>query len=407
VANTKLQPIGAFEFSRLYPSFDGVAANGLKYGAFLEIRQDNAAPPGGGANGSISGSDRDRGELYFRRETSYIGTDQLGQLRFGGTDQPTSLMLTGNFENFDDGGWNGDPALLTGNTQITWPFSDVGAYYSTTKIVYMSPKFGDLIDFGVSYEPGTGTNGENGGSPGNCPYGETVNNGIVGPMISNNSIGCDSASSTSIASEAGRRRNTFDGVVRLRTAIGPVGVAFTIGGIEGSHVLYNGVVSNTTVRYNGLSLLDSGLQVTYGGLAVGGHILYGRGNNTQGNWALQPTGGVNEAAFLVGSSYTYGPNVIGFHAYTYQSAGSWNQTLRYQANGNNVGKVRYEEGVAVGDTFTLAPGAYLLLTYLYGTRHQAGVDLLSGAVSGSTYGKVVTNNNTRAQAIFVGTMFRW
>jgi hypothetical protein len=403
--NTKLAPYGAFEFSRLYPSFDGVAANGVKYGAFLEIRQDNQAAPGGGANGSISGSGRARGELYFRRETTYIGTDQFGYLRVGATDQPTSLMMTGNFENFDDGGWDGDPALVTGSTAPVWPYEDVGAWYTTTKMVYMSPKFANLIDFGVSFEPSTGTVGED-STPGNCPYGVTSATGLEGPLIANESLGCDSASATNNATEAGRRRNTFDGVVRLRTAAGPVGIAATIGTIQSGHVQYNGAVNygtptvgSTTVRYNGLDVLDFGLQFTFGGLAVGGHMMYGDFN---GQGGLKPVGGTTSFAPLVGASYTYGPNIIGFHAFDFESPGNWTQ-----ANGPyGVGKVRTEQGLAVGDTFTVAPGAYLLVTYLYGTRHQRGVDMLSG-VNSSSSGFVKTNNNTRAQAIFAGTMFKW
>ena len=41
-------------YSRLYPGFDGVAANGLRYGASLEIRSDVAAGAGGGAFGNVS-----------------------------------------------------------------------------------------------------------------------------------------------------------------------------------------------------------------------------------------------------------------------------------------------------------------------------------------------------------------
>lgn len=403
--NTKLSSTGAFEFARLYPSFDAVAANGLKYGAFLEIRQDNAVAPGGGANGSISGSGRGRGQLYFRRETTYLGTDQMGFLRVGATDQPSSLMLTGNFENFDDGGWNGDPALITGNTQPTWPFEDVGAYYTTTKVVYMSPKFADLIDFGVSYEPSTGTVGEDNAS-GNCPYGVTNNTGLNGPLISNQSLGCDSASATTIASEAGRRMNTFDGVVRLRTAMGPVGFAATVGAMESGHVNYDGQnygqpggPAAQVTKYNGLSVLTSGVQVTWGGLAVGGHMMYGRFN---GQGGLQPNGGVMSWAPVVGASYTVGSNIIGFHFFSYANPGNWTQ-----ANAQfGVGHTRLEQGLAIGDTFTVAPGAYLMLSYLYGTRHQTGVDLLSGVNSSSGH-FVATNNNTRSQGLWAGTMFRW
>ncbi len=42
------------DYARLYPGFDGVAANGLKYGASPEIRQDQVSGAGGGIYGSIS-----------------------------------------------------------------------------------------------------------------------------------------------------------------------------------------------------------------------------------------------------------------------------------------------------------------------------------------------------------------
>ena len=376
-ATPKLAAYGAFEYVRLYPSFDAVAANGLKYGAFVEIRQDNDVAPGGGSNGSISGAARARGELYLRRETSYVGTDNFGYLRFGATDQPTSLFLTGNFENFDDGGWNGDPAIITGNAQVTWPFEDVGNLYTTTKIVYVSPQFLKMIDFGVSFAPGSGNVGEN-NTPGNCPYGVTASAGVNGPLTAGTADGCNSASATTVAGEAGRPMNIVDAVARVRTAVGPLGVAWTIGGFGSGHVAYDGQnygqpggPSTQVTKYNGYAVLDSGLQLTYGGLEFGGHILYGR---TNGQFALQPNGGRDAFAGLIGASYTMGSNIIGFHLFNYQSAGSWTEANSVA----HVGTSRTENGLAIGDTFTVAPGAYLMLSYLYGTRHQIGVDLLSG-----------------------------
>ncbi len=124
------------DFARLYPGFDGVAANGLKYGASLEIRQDQVSGAGGGIYGSISQQDRARSGLYFRREWGYIGTDQLGTIRLGSTDSPASLYMTGNFENFNDGGINGDvPGLVSGSAQTVWPFADIGNVYTTIRAV--------------------------------------------------------------------------------------------------------------------------------------------------------------------------------------------------------------------------------------------------------------------------------
>ena len=89
--SNRLSNYGFEGYARLYPGFDGVAANGLKYGASLEIRQDNTFGAGGGADGSITGNDRTRGLLYLRREWGYLGTDRFGTVRFGSADQPTSL----------------------------------------------------------------------------------------------------------------------------------------------------------------------------------------------------------------------------------------------------------------------------------------------------------------------------
>ena len=99
-----------------------MAANGLKYGASLEIRQDINAAAGGGGFGSISSRSSARNQLYFRKLWGYLGTDTLGTIRLGATDGPTSLYMTGNFENFNDGGLNGDvPGLLSGATATPWP----------------------------------------------------------------------------------------------------------------------------------------------------------------------------------------------------------------------------------------------------------------------------------------------
>ena len=270
-------------YARLYPGFDGVAANGLKYGASLEIRQDQVSGAGGGSYGGISTANRARSGLYFRREWGYIGTDQLGTVRFGSTDQPSSLYMTGNFENFNDGGLNGDiPALISQNLTVTWPFADVGAYYTTTKAIYLSPQLYGL-DFGVSYEPNTGNLSVNN----NCGSGSPVGTNFVNPNGTFTAAagangqgvsgpGCDRLSSSSSNTESGRCRNTVDALLRYRGTFGGFGIAATGGYIGGAHVLDNqtGVAFNSsrsnglTVRdnFDGLSVGDFGVALTYAGL---------------------------------------------------------------------------------------------------------------------------------------------
>ena len=391
--NTKQAPYTVFEFARLYPSFDAMAANGLRYGAFLEIRQDNKQPAGGGVNGSIGSTTRSRGELYFQRERAYVGTNDVGFVQIGATDPPSSAFITGTMENFDDGGWNptGDTAQFSTNSSPTWPFADQSANYATSKVVYLSPRFENLFDFGVSFEPNTGTVGYN-----QC-------NGVTAaPSAANGFVasGCDAASSTSVLGETARRRNTVDVAGRVRTSVGPVGFAGTVGYIGSTNVAYNGTPAASTVQYQGLSVLDLGAQVTYGGLAVGGHFTGGKIN---GAWSLSPQGAPNSIAWIGGASYAVGSFIVGASYFNYLSPGS--QTERTPA----VVGLRTEYGIVVGSTLTLAPGAYVFLSYMYGARHQNGVDLIANTVSNanSGLGYVKTNNNVMAQGMELGTQFRW
>lgn len=374
--NQKLASYSLYNLIRLYPSFDAVAANGLRYGASAEIRQDSGASAGGGAGSSVSGSGVTRGELYFRREYGYFGADQFGFLRIGAGDQPTSLFITGNFENFDEGGWNGDVAFFTGNTQISYTEPDTGAMYTTNKFVYLSPKFANLVDFGVSFEPSTATVG---GEAQACSSGYTTTSY------------CDATSSSDVAGELKRRRNTFDGVVRLRTAVGPVGMVATVGTIQSGKVDALGTAASAQ-QYKTLNVIDAGAQVTWGGLAVGAHVDYGDFNES---WVLSPKGSHKSTEIVGGASYAIGPVIAGVQLFSFQAPGAWTQ-----ANAASVAQTRNQYGIAAGTTVTLAPGAYVYASYLYGHRHQDGYDILNGAV-----GK--THNNVQAQGVILGTMLRW
>jgi hypothetical protein len=397
-ANTKLANYSFLNYIRLYPGFDGVAANGLKYGGFIEIRQDNAVAPGGGINGSISGDSRARGQLYVRDDFVYLGTDQLGFLRLGSTWGPTTLFTTGTFENFNDGAWNGDlPGFFTGNTQATWPFPDVGVMYTTEKAVYLSPQIAGF-DFSASFEPNTGN--VNSGS-GNCSYANTSasSSGIVAPTIAGGGSGCDATSATTTG-DYSRRRDTVELSARYRGAFGPIGLAVEAGGILSGKVS-NDATPAPALRYDGLQLFDGGFQVTYGGLAVGGHLTTGRSN---GQFSLDPHGAKDSFAWLAGTSYAVGPVIVGASYFDFQSAGS--KTGSVLSGGNPYVGARNEYGVAAGGTYNFAPGMNIFLSYLYGHRAESGVDLLTGVASTAT-ARVTTHNNVQSQGISLGTQFRW
>jgi hypothetical protein len=411
----KLSNVGFGEFARLYPGFDGIAANGLKYGVSLEIRQDQVSGAGGGSFGSISQQNRARGALYFRREWAYLGTDQVGTFRFGSVDSPASLYMVGNFENYNDGAWNGDlPALIAGVGQLLWPFADTGNYYTTNKLVYLSPSlFG--FDMGLSYEPNTG----NVSAQANCGTGTPVGTNFVNPAGSflaaagangtgAASAGCDRLSSSPINAESARRRNTFEALLRYRGSFGAFGVAATGAYIASSHVLDNqtGVAFNANPlnglpirqNYQGLNMGDFGLQVTFGGLSVGGKYQFGTYNGQIGT--LEPAGFSNSRVWLAGASYTAGPIIVGGSYFVNNFPGDLPNAF--------FGRQRREAGLAVGGTYALAPGVSIYLSGLWGERKQNGFDFITGqSVSAATPNGVSFNNKVTVSAVSLGTAFSW
>ena len=239
-AGTALAKSATYTFTdyiRLFPTVDGVAANGLRYGAFIEIRSENYSPGGngGGNNTSVSASDRTNA-LYVRRAWGYLGLPNVGTLRVGEGDGAGGLFDTGTFQNFDQGGWNGDlPDMLSGNTQPAFPFQGgAGAFYATNKVTYLSPQvYG--AELGVSYEPSTQS----------TAYQSST---IV------NSLNTGSLDGSSIAGDLKRRRNVINPEVRYRNTFGPLGVALEAGYYKGATVSEDGAPLNTVQKYKGLGL---------------------------------------------------------------------------------------------------------------------------------------------------------
>jgi hypothetical protein len=187
---------------------------------------------------------------------------------------------------------------------------------------------------------------------------------------------------------------------RYRGAFGPIGLAVQAGGIVSGKVA-NDATPSPLLRYDGLALGDGGLQLTYQGLAVGGHITAGRSN---GQFNLAPKGARDSFGWLVGGSYAIGPVIVGASYFDYQSAG--NKTGSVAQGGNPYVGSRNEVGIAAGGTYTLAPGLNLFVSYLYGHRHESGVDLLTN-VSSTATSRVSTHNTTNAQALSLGTQVKW
>ncbi len=413
---------GIYSYFRLYPGFDGIAANGLKYGAGVEIRQDGNYPAGNGSGGSISANSARDGILYVRRAWGYVGADRLGMVRFGETDGPSDLFMVGNNENFGDGGWNGSAAAyLPTQLWIYWPFADGGNLYSTQKIVYLSPAFAGF-DFGASFEPTTaGANGAAANQGCNAPNLGTAG----GPYIANGpgvaGAGCAQLISTTTGDIA-RRRNTYDIGARYRGLFGPVGFAAYVDYIGSGTVGDNMVAAHQ--QLDGLSVGAGGAQVTYGGLTIGAMAQGGRKNGA-GSWTQAPKGGSDEVAVEFGGSYTYGPFVAGAHIFRVWSAA--NSGPAFNPDGTLSGALpsvgqRRETGIAVGGTYSVAPGFALNLTYIWGERAQNGNDFLTTQVSypanaANTFGcgpsgapgatAACLHNKVTASGIMLGAQLTW
>ncbi len=388
----KVASYGVMQYARLYPGFDGVAANGLKYGASMEIREEGNNGAGGGAFGSASAAERSSADIYLRRQFGYLATDQLGTLRLGTSDGVSSLMMTGTFENFDAGGWNGDiEYLLPGADVINWPWTDTGSGYATMKIVYLSPQFYGF-DFGLDWEPTTQSGGgSNPGCGGTGFAGSTFIAGGKGVA----SEGCNALSSTSTADQ-GRRRNELEASFRYRGSFGPIGLATTLSLLHSGRVTYDGVAPAQNFR--DLNWGSLGATLTYGGLSFGGNVKMGDFDGS-GDSALTPDHAKSSTAWIVGASYTIGPVIFG---------ASWLDYIHPngQVPSATVGSMR-EQGAAAGLTYSLAPGVSLLASYLWGEQKQGGVNLAANSVNAAGAFPAGLNNKIHEQILAVGTSFAW
>jgi Gram-negative porin len=384
-ANTgaaKLDPFTTIGFMRLYSGMDGMAANGLRYGASIELRQDFGAVNGNTAN-SGSSANSFSSTVFVRRAFIYTALDRFGILRMGQGDGVIGLFDNGvtTFQNFDTGGWDGDfSGSIPANANLTFPFAALqGAEYVSSKFVYLSPQLAGF-DFGFAYAPNNG----------DLQDGPTVNSltSTAGTLTTCSiaASGCQALSASSVALDGSRFRNLTETGVRYQNSIGPVGVyGFGIY-VNSGHVNVSPAVTGS--QFQGLSYSDMGLALTYGGFTVGGHVTTGAYNGVNG---LKPRGGADGNAWLFGAQYSTGPLTLGASYFDYSSQGSPLTVGITQ---------RREQGFAAGSNYTLAPGLVLYLSYLYGTRHQGDFDFATGTTGAA-------NNNIKTQLVALGTVVKW
>lgn len=312
----------------------GKAANGLEYGAEIELQMD-------ANNTSATAVDTDEMWMFFRSPT--LGTLQLGdqdnaadQLKVNGAFTIAGIAgfgYSGAWDEFVAPNSDGTRYLLTS-------INDGG---DSTKIIYLSPSFFGF-DFGISYAP-------------NRNEGE---NFLVG------------GSATVLQRDRTTARNEWAGAVRYRGSFGNIGVAASFSAQRAEPAENNGVLfapagapagtaqvfglQNITQYEVGLGLSGFGFGVNgfyswgkFGGAAAGGTALRsGLANST--NWGVTVT--YQMGALAVGA--LYGQSVRDNGSFLAAGGGS-----AAAANPSD----RKQTTISVGASYALAPGLALFANY--------------------------------------------
>ncbi len=358
---------------------NGKTANGLTYGAVVEIQFDvNEGHYRVVRRSQTSKTAADIDEMY-----AFIASPTLGQVRFGDEDGPFGgLMNAGLITNFGTGGVFGDwqDFVIRPNRTTTSP-GDVG---DNTKIIYLSPQFFGF-DFGASFAFNEGTGGDTG-----CI------SSFAGPY-------CDRAYASQGATGFGRateslpgRRNEVQAMARWRGNVGPVGLAVSGG------TLLSGVVRDITVQGRQVQTLRSpevyqfGAQATAFGFTLGATYMFG---NTNFFYIPTTRGDKEVEQFFIGASYTAGPFTIGantfFGTYAGTSGSAFNvSTGAFTRSQAPQGQRRY--AYAVGANYRIAPGLDLVAEWVRHVISERGVDL-DGQVNNGVQDRL------RANTLVLGT----
>lgn len=346
----------------------GKAANGLTYGATIEIQEDQ--------NRQATATTATKTSLDIDEQYVWVAYPTLGQLRMGDEDGVVlGAMVTGFNTSFGTGGFDGDvyDYIIGGNQRPSYVAG--GSLADSSKIIYTSPQFFGF-DFGASFAFNNGE-GEDSGCEsvgagcdrlGSGPYNTgTVTNGIL------------------------RMRNERQVALRYRGSFGGVGIQ-ALAGYVGSDVVTNSTGQSGKAVHAGMA----GVNLSAYGFLLGAN--YTRGSSNGGYGALYRTGTTvytNNAPssvvddrdmeqYTVGLSYTWQALTVGANGFIVNSAG--NQT---------VGAGRRDRVWSVGANYTLAPGLQVVAEYINIDRKEAGFDFVANRAGGA-------NNNVGSDVFLTG-----
>jgi predicted porin len=301
----------------------GKAANGLAYGAVIELQNDGF---GGGAGGGI-----DTDEAYI-----FVSSPTLGTIRFGDEDNAASIMqvrapsITGLGP---DGDWDDNILSASNALTSTGPslLTGINDGNDATKIIYLSPQFFGF-DFGISYAP-TGRGGSEGERAWNGRGVDTLT-AVGTPNLQRDPLGLDNELSLAL-----RYRGTFGGV--------GVAAGFGYQQSDGATATAAGLPANG----NDINAYTVGLTVAAFGLTVGGEYTWGEYTGISAGRASLPNGRDDSDHFVLGATYVMGAFQVGaFYGI---------------ANQDNGGTLTDREQTVwgLGVAYTVAPGLEVFGNY--------------------------------------------
>jgi len=396
----KLNPVDVAAYMRLYPGVDGMATNGLRYGAQIELRENFASTgsdPYPSQGGALSpGGAKSAQTVFVNRSYAYISADNVGMVRVGQADGVIGLFDpcifsaacwdagVGVFQSIAGGL---GPATNTGLAASYFPLAQNSADYGNAKIVYVSPQIAGF-DLGLQYAPNQG----NGFST--CATNQSVLTASTAAV--GTASGCVD---TTTGNEPTRWYNQFGVGARYQGVFGPLAVGaygfYEYAAIEKVNGLAAGAGPSAPGKPGAYAPLSWYQFAAYGKYAspVGTFIVsadYVGGAISSGTLLPKPNGGVNESGFMPGITYNNGPLTLGVAGFFLTSQGSASLVEISQ---------RQENGIALGGNYNLAPGLFLVGEYQYETRHQGGYNFVTNAVG--------TTADAKSNTYFVGVVVNW
>ena len=421
-AGYKLNPVGVGSYFRLYPGFDGLAANGVRYGASVEIRENfyagtngtsnatttlavtrnaagqvtgvTAGQPTGTGTASSPGGNISGQTLFVRQAFTYLATDQAGIIRLGQGSGVLSLfdncIFTSQCWDAGLGNLNGaglaDVAPSGAQPPFVW-LNQAAADVANNKIVYLSPQFFGF-DFGVQYAPSAGNAFSNGSS------GSTIQSTTCNQAGQN----CISVSS---GNDSTRWFNQVGGGLRYQQNFGAVDFKvygfgetaqkenLTVGAYSTPAQVRAGVAGATVnnLRYQNLGFYKAGTAVTFSNFTLALDYIGGAVN---GQLGMTTEGGANMNALLPGITYANGPVIAGAMFGDIWSQGAAQLTSATQ---------RHEYEFALGGAYKLAPGVQLVGEYQYAYRHQNGYNFAAGTIGNTV--------DAQSQQVLFSTVLTW